>query len=156
MKDLTDSQQPPNASEIEKDPKLIARERRKLRTHRLKKYLKEQQVQVAQQSFVSADAQMYEAGQQSQWHMWNFQNWKTWEIEQQRLLQNRGKPLNGTSLGEDKHVSEGLQNPHVVTRVDQCELQLGANKNSKRSTIIEFQRGELLIIELLFFIMLVH
>ncbi|OVA00089.1 hypothetical protein BVC80_1453g4 [Macleaya cordata] len=142
---VTETQLPLHVSETKKDHRLIARERRKLRTHRRKKLPKEQPVHTAQLNYLMPDAQvkqMYEAGQQWHWHMWNFHNWRMWEAEQQGALQNMGRPLNGHQLSEDKHVVGGSQHPHVVTRADQDKPQLEVNNDSRKYTIIDFQRDQ--------------
>ncbi|MCL7033233.1 hypothetical protein MKW94_004955 [Papaver nudicaule] len=99
--------------------KLAAKERRKLRKDRRKRLPEEQLVKAAQQSYALPGAQMhqmYNAGQQLNWHMWNFQNWKMCETEQQKLLHN-------AEAGPGK-------------------LQLGKRKTCKESTVIEFQRDK--------------
>ncbi|KAI3831386.1 hypothetical protein MKW92_007226 [Papaver armeniacum] len=78
-------------------PKLVAKERRKLRKHRRKRRPEEQLVEAEQQSYVLPSAlthQMYDAGQQWHWHMW--------ESEQQRLLRDAGAGPGKLQLG--KHI----------------------------------------------------
>lgn len=129
-------------------PKLVAKERRKLRKHRRKRRPEEQLVEAEQQSYVLPSAlthQMYDAGQQWHWHMWEF--------EQQRLLCNAGKPLksNCEQLNKDMYVIGGSQPCLFVTGAGPGKLQLGKHNSPEESTIIEFQRGDHYLIPTSFF-----
>ncbi|KAI3952126.1 hypothetical protein MKW98_005821 [Papaver atlanticum] len=82
-------------------PKLVAKERRKLRKHRRKRRPEEQLVEAEQQSYFLPSAlthQMYDAGQQWHWHMWEF--------EQQRLLGNAGAGPGKLQLGKHNSPEE--------------------------------------------------